>query len=64
MNRVLTYELVFPVVVFAVVSASIWNLPSPSEIASTGHSPWQVPQETHSSEILYAIESLHSQQKD
>ena len=37
------------------VSASISNLPSPSEIALTGHSAAQAPQEMQSSEILYAI---------
>ena len=36
-------------------SASITNLPSPSEIASTGQPSAQAPQEMHSSEILYAI---------
>ena len=36
-------------------SASITNLPSPSEIASTGQPSAQAAQEMHSSEILYAI---------
>ena len=33
------------------VSGSIWNLPSPSEIAPTGHAASQAPQEMHSSLI-------------
>jgi hypothetical protein len=36
-------------------SALISYLPSPSEIASTGHSPAQAPQEMQSSEIMYAM---------
>ena len=38
------------------VSASMTNLPSPSEMALTGHSAAQAPQLMQSSEILYAIE--------
>jgi hypothetical protein len=37
------------------LSGSITYLPSPSEIASTGHSDWQAPHMMHSSEITYAI---------
>ena len=37
------------------VSASITYLSSPAEIADTGHSDSQVPQDTHSSPILYAM---------
>jgi hypothetical protein len=37
------------------VFSSISNLPSPSLMASTGHSSAQVPQETQSSVILYAM---------
>jgi hypothetical protein len=37
------------------VSASMTYLPSPAEIAETGHSLSQVPQEIHSSEITYAM---------
>jgi len=37
------------------VSGSITYLSAPSEIASTGHSAAQAPQEMHSSEILYAM---------
>ena len=40
------------------VVSSISNLPSPSLMASTGHSSAQVPQETQSSVILYAMASL------
>ena len=36
-------------------SASITYFPSPSEIASAGHSPAHVPHATHSSVITYAI---------
>jgi len=36
-------------------SASITNLPSPSVIASTGHSEAQAPQLMQSSLIIYAI---------
>jgi hypothetical protein len=37
------------------VSGLISYLPSPSEIAFTGHSEAHAPQEMHSSPILYAI---------
>ena len=37
------------------VSASITYLPSPSEMAETGHSSEQAPHATHSSLITYAI---------
>ena len=39
------------------VLASITNLPSPSEIALTGHSASQTPHEIHSSLIIYAIKN-------